>query len=286
MFIIDVASTIQDTIKDNNLIVRIRSSWLYGNFCDNLIFMSENQESSSILDEWLDNNMIKKLLESGISAAKDNDKCRASALRGLGGIIRICPKNFIDNQTNNIIKEVVLVTKRNAETGSVKIRWNSCHAICNMFKNKDFPIGKSSWTSPLIMSLLKSIKNCRNFKVRINASNALLELTTKEQYGNKDLVKNTLECVLSSLENIDDLANTRYGEYKYQQQLKEKLYTLLDIIMNIYIEILDKNSDEIKSYNDRINNLKQSQEMEELNSKNPAKFYEDFLDTHKDEINK
>jgi len=39
MFIIDVASTIKDTIKDNNLIVKIRSSWLYGNFCDNLILM-------------------------------------------------------------------------------------------------------------------------------------------------------------------------------------------------------------------------------------------------------
>jgi len=92
-----------------------------------------------------------------------------------------------------------------------------------MFKNKNFPIGKSSWTSPLIMSLLKSIKSCRNFKVRINASNALLELTKLEQYGNFDLIKNTIECVLSSLENIDDLANTRYGEYKYQQQLKEKV---------------------------------------------------------------
>jgi len=76
MFIIDVASTIQDTIKDNNLIVRIRSSWLYGNFCDNLILMNENQESHSILNEWLDDAMIKKLLESGISAAKDNDKVK------------------------------------------------------------------------------------------------------------------------------------------------------------------------------------------------------------------
>jgi len=55
--------------------------------------------------------------------------------------------------------------------------------------------------------------------------------------------------------------------------------------MNIYIDILGENSEEIKSYNDRIDNLKQSQEIEELNSKNPAKFYEDFLDTHKDEIN-
>ncbi|ORX55482.1 ARM repeat-containing protein [Piromyces finnis] len=286
MFIIDVASTIQDTIKDNNLIVRIRSSWLYGNFCDNLIFISDSQESVSILNEWFNNNMIKNLLESGISAAKDNDKCRASALRGLGGIVRICPKDFINSQINNIIKEVVLVTKKNAETGSVKIRWNSCHSICNMFKNKNFPIGKALWTSPLIMSLLKSIKNCRNFKVRINATNALIELKVKEQYGNNDLIKNTLECVLSSLENIDDLANTRYGEYKYQQQLKEKLYILLDIVMNIFSEISDENSEEIKSYNNRINNIKQSQEMEELISKNPAKFYEDFLDTHKDEYNK
>jgi len=35
---------------------------------------SENQENQSILSEWLDDDMIKKLLESGISAAKDNDK--------------------------------------------------------------------------------------------------------------------------------------------------------------------------------------------------------------------
>jgi len=93
-----------------------------------------------------------------------------------------------------------------------------------MFKNKNFPIGKSSWTSTLIMSLLKSIKSCRNFKVRINAANALLQLTMKEQYGSLDLVKDTLECILNSLENIDDLANTKYGEYKYQQQLKEKVF--------------------------------------------------------------
>jgi hypothetical protein len=285
MFIIDVASTIQDTIKDNNLIVKIRSSWLYGNFCDNLILMSENQENQSILSEWLDDDMIKKLLESGISAAKDNDKCRASALRGLGGIIRICPKSFINSQSNNIIEEAVLVTKKNVEAGSVKIRWNACHAICNMFKNKNFPIGKSSWTSTLIMSLLKSIKSCRNFKVRINAANALLQLTMKEQYGSLDLVKDTLECILNSLENIDDLANTKYGEYKYQQQLKEKLYPLLDIVGNIYNENSDPNSQESKDYLDRINNLKKSKEIEELNSKNPAKFYEDFLNTHKDELN-
>jgi len=55
--------------------------------------------------------------------------------------------------------------------------------------------------------------------------------------------------------------------------------------MEIYTKNSNTNSEEYKLYNERINNLKKSQEIEELNSKNPAKFYEDFLNSHKDEIN-
>ncbi|CAG8857514.1 29724_t:CDS:1, partial [Gigaspora margarita] len=67
-----------------------------------------------------------------------------------------------------------------------------------------------------------AVQTSKNFKVRINASLALATPTTRDKYGDITTFIKILQAVVTSLENIDNLAGTGFSEVKYQEQLKNQ----------------------------------------------------------------
>lgn len=117
------------------------------------------------------------------------------------------------------------VTK-NIEGGTLKARWNACHAAGNILRNTAFPIGQnngtgSRWTAHFYEALLKSLKQCKNFKVRIHACSALGVPVRLTQFGDQQMYDKVLGTVQECLDNIDlNLADISFMEMRYKEQLK------------------------------------------------------------------
>ncbi|CAG8724060.1 4192_t:CDS:2, partial [Racocetra fulgida] len=173
-FASDMALTVIQQMSDQNLLVRVRSSWALGNLCDTMVILSDPSNvnpRNANLNEFLINVLWAKIVKAGLSASNDNDKVRPNGVRALGSIIHVLPTNFIIREESGLIKDVVMALIKNFESGSLK-----------------------------------------NFKVRINASLALATPTTRDKYGDVTTFIKILQAVITSLENIDNLAGTGFSE--------------------------------------------------------------------------
>ncbi|CAG8454565.1 10543_t:CDS:10 [Acaulospora morrowiae] len=219
-----------EQMSDSTLLVRVRSSWALGNF---------NPENSNVrntnLNEFLINVMWARIVKAGLNASNDNDKVRPNGVRTLGSIIHVSPTNFLVREERGLIKEVVQVLIKNFENGSLKVRWNACYAAANMLRNPNFPIGSknNSWSTQLYESLARVVQNSKNFKVRINACLALATPMTREKYGDVTILCKILHAIVSSIENVDNLTNTGFGEVKYQDQLRNQLLATYNHLITI-----------------------------------------------------
>ncbi|CAG8711283.1 33766_t:CDS:2, partial [Racocetra persica] len=166
------------------------------------------------LNEFLINVLWAKIVKAGLSASNDNDKVRPNGVRALGSIIHVLPTNFIIREESGLIKDVVMALIKNFESGSLKVRWNACYAASNMLRNPNFPIGQktNTWSVQLYDALIRAVQTSKNFKVRINASLALATPTTRDKYGDVTTFIKILQAVITSLENIDNLAGTGFSE--------------------------------------------------------------------------
>ncbi|KAI8905299.1 armadillo-type protein [Powellomyces hirtus] len=226
LFLSDVATTIPRLMSDANVGVRIRASWALGNLSDALAHVSENvqTEGQSISDAGITWETITQIIKAAIVAAKDNDKCRSNGTRALGNIIRVCPPPLLAREATRLMKDVIAVILRNVETGTVKTRWNACHALHNILSTPHFPIPALT-SSPLYATLTKSLLTCKNYKVRISAAAAFAAPRHKSAYGNLDTVKAIMKACLVARETVDDLSDAKFGEFKYREQLAEQLRT-------------------------------------------------------------
>jgi hypothetical protein len=82
------------------------------------------------------------------------------------------------------------------------------------------------------------ILTSKNFKVRIAAASALGEMKSLGQFGgDKAEQRQTLNSVVSSLQDAlaktDDLVDSNFGEFKYQDQLKEQLTLTVERLQSL-----------------------------------------------------
>ena len=127
---------------------------------------------------------------------------------------------------------------KNADTGQVKTRWNACHAMGHLLKTPGFPLGPTSYTPLILQSLSSAVLNCKNFKVRIAAASALGEIQNLDQFGmdRQDQVEafnKTIESLKKALGTIDNLVDSRFGEFKYQDQLRDQLTLTLNRLASL-----------------------------------------------------
>ncbi|CAO3628299.1 unnamed protein product [Cunninghamella blakesleeana] len=234
-FVTDMAMAIIEKMNDDALLIRLRAGWAQGNLCDALVMTSEMDDFD--FKDWISLDIWMKFISTATQASLDNDKLRSNAVRAIGSLLRITPRNFLDNRHSiQLVREVISSLAKNIETGSLKTRWNACHAASNLLLNPIFPIGyieplsssssslkqQYGWTSTLYNSLIKALTKCNNYKVRINACLALA--TPKQIHFYGDCMQPIFQAILSTWHNCHDPNRSiEYQELKYHEQLKDQL---------------------------------------------------------------
>ena len=73
----------------------------------------------------------------------------------------------------------------------------------------------------LIITLCSVVKDCKNFKVRINAALALGSPTLRSHYGDGKLYRHVWESLVTGLQTAEDI--TDFGEFRYRDQLNNQV---------------------------------------------------------------
>ncbi|KAI9310898.1 armadillo-type protein [Dichotomocladium elegans] len=229
-FVADMASAVLEQMNDKVLLVRVRASWAQGNLCD--VLAIESRKPGFQLRDWISMPVWEKIVITATSAATDNEKLRSNAVRAIGSLLLITPKEYFQTKRSiQLIQNAMAGLTKNIDTGSLKTRWNACHAASNLLKNPEFPIGDPyPWTGTLYNALIQSLLHCRNFKVRINACLALCAPTERRKYGDRFCaVAQAIAEALDSCHQEDD----SFQEYRYREQLKEQVRLALEHIRSL-----------------------------------------------------
>lgn len=94
--------------------------------------------------------------------------------------------------------------------------------------------GKKNTMLFVLINFLAAIRDSKNFKVRINATSALTNVTQRVYWSNQYL--SCIGTLLESLETID--AKTDFEEFKYKENLQDQL-----IITFVHLVELGTNED-------------------------------------------
>jgi len=221
-------------MEDANVNVRIKACWALGNLSD--AFVLNRTEGNDLFVEALSDRLLYKLCIIAINAAQDNDKVKSNAVRAIGNLLRfmgdktLCKGNFLA-----VVHQSVEMLVKNITTGNnMKVRWNACYAIGNLFRNPAIPFIKSDWLVKVMKGLTFAIKNCKNFKVRINAAIALIVPSTRYFYGSPEEFASLLEDLIVGLEMAQQIDS--FSEYRYQDNLVDQLCFALCHMMSLIEE--------------------------------------------------
>ncbi|MED6221634.1 hypothetical protein PIB30_056687 [Stylosanthes scabra] len=186
--------------------VRITASWALANICDAI------RHNVSLEDMGSNSNpeLIVSLSECALRLTGDGDKVKSNAVRALGYISRIfkcstskfqdtsvdylgprtegysCGQNLIEGQRFNSnhyrlgyhenycrLERIVKALISCVTTGNVKVQWNVCHALGNLFLNETLSLQDMDWASDVFGVLLQLLRESSNYKIRIQAAAAL-----------------------------------------------------------------------------------------------------------------
>ncbi|XVF12805.1 hypothetical protein REPUB_Repub08aG0151600 [Reevesia pubescens] len=114
-------------------------------------------------------------------------------------------------------------------TGNVKVQWNVCHALSNLFLNETIQLQDMDWAPSLFGILLLLLRDSSNFKIRIQAAAALAVPASALDYGKSfpDIVQG-LEHVVENLGSDQILVPS---SFKYRIALEKQLTaTMLHVL--------------------------------------------------------
>ncbi|PKA66307.1 hypothetical protein AXF42_Ash007004 [Apostasia shenzhenica] len=106
-------------------------------------------------------------------------------------------------------------------TGNVKVQWNVCYALSNLFMNDSLRLYDMPWAPTVYSILLLLLRDSTNYKIRIHAAVALAVPSSRLDYGNSfsDVVQG-LQHVLESLCSYQSLTSS---SFKYKDNLEKQL---------------------------------------------------------------
>ncbi|CAI8597827.1 unnamed protein product [Vicia faba] len=254
---------IEINTRDSLISVRITASWALANICDAirhcvriLPFGQMGEDSNS------NPQFIVSLSECALHLTEDGDKVKSNAVRALGYISQIfnCStprsqevfvQNFDQWSEASFTRENPVMCKRRClldsledfhrlekivqafisciTTGNVKVQWNACHALGNLFLNETLRLQDMSWAPVVFGILLQLLHNSSNFKIRIQAAAALAVPLSVEDYGRSfsDIVR-SIEHIM---ENIDQDSISGPSNFKYRVSLQKQLtLTMLHLL--------------------------------------------------------
>lgn len=222
-------NAVETNTRDPLVSVRITASWALANICDLLCHRANDfdldvhSSDSKAYSCW-----IALLAECALRLSKDGDKIKSNAVRALGNLSRFvrfasvpsahneaCSKRSCPTLTtsNHNVKtprdllgdphwlsRMVQAFVSCVTTGNVKVRWNVCHALSNLFLNETLKLEDMDWAPSVFSILLLLLRDSSNYKIRIHAAAALAVPSSRFDYGSSfsDVVQG-LEHVLETL---------------------------------------------------------------------------------------
>lgn len=221
-FVMDVATYLVEVITEKALPTRTRASWALGNLADSLVIRREVVPEP----EPVPTKLLGQLLDAALKSSKDSDKVKPNAMRSLGGLGRIIGQEYLKTSEGPAMVSAIaaeLIT--NLKTGAVKVRWNAACALGVMLRNKSL-LPTSPWVPTLIKSLTMAVQSAPNFKVRINAAQALAVPESRGFYGPFPHLAQIVETLVNALATINDTM-ADFKEFKYQDSLRTQLVSTL-----------------------------------------------------------
>ncbi|XP_023558933.1 HEAT repeat-containing protein 6 isoform X2 [Octodon degus] len=254
IFVADTANAVLVSLQDKSLNVRAKAAWSLGNLTDTLIVNMETPDPS--FQEEFSGLLLLKMLRSAIEASKDKDKVKSNAVRALGNLLHFLQPSHIEKpRFAEIIEESIqALISTVLIDAAMKVRWNACYAMGNVFKNPALPLGTAPWTSQAYNALTLVVTSCRNFKVRIRSAAALSVPGKREQYGSTEQYAQIWNSLVIALQKSED--TTDFLEFKYCASLRTQTCQALIHLLSLASaadlpcikETFELNGDMIRSY--------------------------------------
>ncbi|KFQ12264.1 HEAT repeat-containing protein 6, partial [Leptosomus discolor] len=221
MFVADTANAILDSLRDKSPNVRAKAAWSLGNLTDTLIINMETMGQS--FQEEISDLLLLKMLQAATEASKDRDKVKSNAVRTLGNVLHFLqPYHVANPRFREAIEESLqaLISTVQSEA-TMKVRWNACYALGNVFKNPALPLGEAPWTTQAYSALSSVVKSCKNFKVRIKSAMALSIPSKRECYGSTEQFCQIWSALVVALQKSEDTED--FLEFKYSASLRTQI---------------------------------------------------------------
>ncbi|GFP81254.1 heat repeat-containing protein 6 [Phtheirospermum japonicum] len=237
---------------DKLVSVRITASWALANICDSLSHCMDALHAGK--EARKSSELVSLLVDSSLRLARDNDKVKANAVRALGNLARCIqftsqplvledpvdqrhlkiakgskgdvPERSDSNSSASLgsfdwLEQMVQAFLSCVTTGNVKVQWNVCHALSNLFFNKTLKLQDMDWSASVFSILLLLLRDSSNFKIRIQAAAALAVPETINDYGKSyyDVVKSVEHVV----ENFKSDQISEPSNFKYLVALEKQL---------------------------------------------------------------
>lgn len=254
IFVADTANAILMSLQDKSLNVRAKAAWSLGNLTDTLIVNMDTPDPS-FQDEF-SGLLLLKMLQSAIQASTDKDKVKSNAVRALGNLLHFLQPCHIERpRFAEIIEEAIqALISTVVNEAAMKVRWNACYAMGNVFKNAALPLGTAPWTSQAYRALTSVVMSCKNFKVRIRSAAALSVPGRRVQYGSLEQFAQIWSALVTALQKSED--TTDFLEFKYCASLRTHICQALLHLLSLASasdlpciqETLKQNEDMIRSY--------------------------------------
>ncbi|XP_055513492.1 HEAT repeat-containing protein 6 isoform X1 [Leucoraja erinacea] len=235
MFVADTANAILTSLDDKSLNVRTKAAWSLANLTDTLIANMETMGRD--FQEELSDVLLLKMLKSATHASHDKDKVKSNAVRALGNLLHFLqPHHISKTQFKPGIEESIQALIRTVlSEATMKVRWNACYALGNMFKNPAIPLDSASWAPQAFCALTSVVKTCKNFKVRIKSATALAIPDSRQRYGDTKQFCEIWSALVLALEKSEETED--FLEFKYCASLRTQIcQTLLHLLRLVSAE--------------------------------------------------
>jgi HEAT repeat-containing protein 6 len=206
--------------EDPNMTVRIRACWALANLFDVLALLVEGGTGTKIdAGQSISVSLFQDIVRTGVKAAQDSDKVRASAMRLLGNAMRWRPND------TEMLQMVAAAVNSNIHVNNAKVQWNACYAAASLLlhSRRTESEGEEAWKIQMLKLLTREVKDCKNFKVRINAALALSMPENRLDYGSEYVA--VWEGVMRSVERLDEMEE--FSELRYRETLSAQLVDTL-----------------------------------------------------------
>ncbi|KAK3122741.1 hypothetical protein QOZ80_8AG0617540 [Eleusine coracana subsp. coracana] len=230
---------IEFNTRNSSTPVRITASWALANLCSCIRFKAleaHMDPSAGVLDK----PTMAQLVEIALRLTKDGEKVKSNAVRALGYLSRFIRFNHQAHTINNLsdsvyfgdpiwLERMVQALMSCVTTGNVKVQWNVCHALSNLFMNNTLRLQDMPWASSVYSILLLLIRDSNNYKIRMHAAVALAVPVSRQDYGTSfpDVVRGLVHALEFLSSNNEPLPSN----FKQKENLEKQLtFTALHLL--------------------------------------------------------